>query len=58
MLLPLIGFPLVAILAAIGIVIALPRRDVPRLVWLAALFVAAVTITAGAVCAALTWTWW
>lgn len=53
MLLPLIGFPLVAILSAIAIIIALPPKDVPRLVWCAALFVAAATITAGVLCAAL-----
>jgi hypothetical protein len=59
MLLALIGFPTIAIVAALGLAVGTHRDDVPHTVLVrAVLFVATACIATGALCLALTWRAW
>ncbi|MGW2813316.1 hypothetical protein [Streptomyces sp. NPDC001415] len=59
MILALIGFPTVAIIAALGLALGTYRDDVPhRTLVHAVLLVAASCVITGALCLALTWRGW
>lgn len=58
MTLALIIFPMLAILGALGVLLSLPRAEVPASFVVAVRFVACATAAVGFLCAGLSWLGW